>query len=147
MKALSIRQPWADNIIKHGKDIENRTWRTHYRGPIMIHAAARMDDGFGKHPDIKMGGIVGWCDIVDCVTESESEWFNGPYGFVLANVHPLPFIPCKGALSFFKPDIESQVVKMHVDGTLSEGQACRVLSMGRVELRTLADELSGGIEL
>ncbi len=42
-------------------------------------------------------------DIVDCVNQSDSEWFFGDYGFVLNNARPLPFIPCKGALSFFKP--------------------------------------------
>lgn len=39
MKALSIRQPWAWCIIYAGKDIENRTWATQYRGPVLIHAA------------------------------------------------------------------------------------------------------------
>ena len=143
MKALSIRQPWAHNIIHNGKDIENRTWRTHYRGPILIHAGSRMDDGFNRYPSLQMGGIIGWCDIVDCVTESESEWFNGPYGFVLANVHPLPFIPCKGALSFFVPDIRDQVCLMHLHDKLSEGQACLVLSLGRIQFRKLFDEYCG----
>lgn len=42
MKALSIKQPWA-SLIAHGiKDIENRTWRTHFRGKIYIHASGNM---------------------------------------------------------------------------------------------------------
>ena len=48
------------------------------------------------------GHIVGKVDIVDCVTESESPWFFGRHGFVLAN--PVAFarpVPCKGALGFF----------------------------------------------
>jgi len=49
------------------------------------------------------GGIVGEVDIVDCVTESESPWFFGDYGFVLANPKPMPLQPCKGALKFFDP--------------------------------------------
>lgn len=40
MKALTIRQPWA-SLIAHGvKTIETRSWRTHYRGPLAIHAGA-----------------------------------------------------------------------------------------------------------
>lgn len=43
MKALTIRQPWA-SLIAHGvKTIETRSWRTHYRGPIAIHAGATAD--------------------------------------------------------------------------------------------------------
>lgn len=47
------------------------------------------------------GGIIGLAEIVDCVDASESPWFMGRYGFVLRNVRPVPFIPVKGALSFF----------------------------------------------
>lgn len=39
MKALTVKQPWAGLIIAGGKDIENRTWRTSYRGRVLIHAA------------------------------------------------------------------------------------------------------------
>ena len=34
MKALTIKQPWASLIVHGIKDIENRTWRTDYRGPL-----------------------------------------------------------------------------------------------------------------
>jgi hypothetical protein len=44
MKALSVRQPWAWAIIHAGKDIENWTWRTHYRGEVAIHASSKMDE-------------------------------------------------------------------------------------------------------
>lgn len=38
MKALSIRQPWAWLILHGGKDMENRSRRTHMRGRICVHA-------------------------------------------------------------------------------------------------------------
>lgn len=38
MKALSITRPWAELILR-GKDVENRTWNTRHRGPILLHAA------------------------------------------------------------------------------------------------------------
>lgn len=121
--ALSIRQPWAWAIINAGKDIENRDWSTKFRGPVCIHAAKRMTNGeFDKFVDLSRwivskgrwtgdfiperkalsrGGIVGVCDIVDCVDASESPWFLGRYGFVLRNARPVEFFPAKGALRFF----------------------------------------------
>lgn len=41
MKALSIKQPWASLIAQGIKDIENRTWKTKFRGRIFIHASAK----------------------------------------------------------------------------------------------------------
>ena len=40
MKALSVRQPWAWCIVSGFKSVENRTWTTKYRGPILIHASS-----------------------------------------------------------------------------------------------------------
>lgn len=123
--ALSIRQPWA-TLIAHGfKDVENRTWSTDYRGPILIHAGksnkkdergdaiafisraavpdAALTAAFNVH---EFGGIVGMAEIVDCVTHSDSPWFVGDFGFVIKNAKPLPFIPCRGMLGFFYPRFE-----------------------------------------
>jgi hypothetical protein len=115
--AISIRQPWAWLILYAGKDIENRTWKTAFRGPVLIHAAKGMTRA-GYHaalifamdlgvnvPDwkeLQRGGIVGQVDLVNCVTSSRSPWFEGPYGFVLRNPKPLPFQPNRGALGIFK---------------------------------------------
>ena len=43
MKILSIRQPWAALIVHGFKETENRTWSTSYRGPVLIHAALKVD--------------------------------------------------------------------------------------------------------
>lgn len=40
MKVLSIRQPWAWLIVNGHKDVENRTWDSYYRGPLLIHASS-----------------------------------------------------------------------------------------------------------
>ena len=40
MKALSVWQPWASLLASGAKKYETRSWATHYRGPIAIHAAA-----------------------------------------------------------------------------------------------------------
>jgi hypothetical protein len=81
MYCLSIRQPWVWLILYGGKDIENRDWNTHVRGPILLHASQRMsryeyddawgyyemlrDEGLAKGPampgyhELPRGGIVG----------------------------------------------------------------------------------------
>ncbi|MBL8048095.1 MAG: ASCH domain-containing protein [Chthonomonas sp.] len=106
MKVLSIRQPWAWAIIHGGKDIENRNWRTNYRGPLAIHAGKqfdmRLDDfrdycrGDYGNPWLRMatefineydfvgneprGAIIGVVDLVDCIPSyaCDSPWKAGP---------------------------------------------------------------------
>lgn len=131
MKAISIRQPWAWLIAQGYKDIENRSWATRYRGPVLIHAslakpnvndymhareilAAQIGeertqqvyppmDGFAR------GGIVGIATITSCVDVSASPWFFGPKGFTLTDARPLIFRPMKGQLSFFETGIDPQL--------------------------------------
>ncbi len=43
MKAITVRQPWAWCIAAGHKLVENRTWVTHYRGPLAIHAGATVE--------------------------------------------------------------------------------------------------------
>src|SRR5690606_20130422 len=73
MKTLSIRQPWAELILQGRKTIELRTWQTHYRGAILIHAGGNLEqdgcEAYGIDPaEITRGAIVGTVDIVDMVT-------------------------------------------------------------------------------
>lgn len=116
LKALSIKQPHADKIIYRGKDIENRTWRTKFRGTVAIHAGMKFDEYAGlsdkEKKQLVRGAIVGVVDVVDCVDKHKSKWFNGPIGFVLKNPRPLKKpIPCKGKLGFWNvpPRIEKEI--------------------------------------
>src|SRR5947209_4399579 len=131
MKAITVRQPWAWAIINAGKNIENRNWKTHFRGRVAIHAAVGMtreeyEDGYEYikginrrikipvYEDLARGAIIGTVEIIDCVQDSDSLWFEGEYGFVLARPKKLPKpIPCKGALSFWNvpQNIESRIKK------------------------------------
>ena len=54
------------------------------------------------NPGLYHGGIIGEVDITGCVEESDSPWFVGRYGFVLANpvLYDKP-VPCRGQLGFF----------------------------------------------
>lgn len=123
--ALSIRQPWAW-LILHGKDVENRSWATKFRGRFLIHAAKGMtrkeydyadyfshfvtvnsDKPLNLPPfdDLPRGGIVGDVDLHDCVTASKSGWFTGPYGLLLREPRSIPFHPFKCALGFFRCEL------------------------------------------
>ena len=113
VRALSIRQPWCHHILHDGKDVENRDWPTRYRGWFLVHAGKALD---GTLPlalaDVPRGGIVGAARITDCVSSSDSYWWMGKFGFVLANAVPIPLVPCKGSLGFFapEPDVIAQVI-------------------------------------
>lgn len=115
---LTIRQPWLHAILFFGKDIENRSWSTAYRGPLLLHAALKAEwlDRFPSGAEVPMidydiGGILGMVDLVDCVPDThararQSVWSdlsgNG-FCWVLSNPRVLlnPF-PCRGALGLWK---------------------------------------------
>ncbi|MEM6888735.1 MAG: ASCH domain-containing protein [Pseudomonadota bacterium] len=109
---------YEKDLIKY---IENRTWTTKHRGRIYIHAGKQWecdnDEVYARRlimneyalelPSVEMplGAIVGYADLVDCVEEHHSQWFVGPFGFVLANIMPLPKpIKCQGKQGIFKLD-------------------------------------------
>ena len=115
MKALSIKQPWAWAILRKGKDIENRTWKTNLRGYFWVHASKSVDKNapielreeylkacLNLDQATKLGGIIGSVELVDVIEKSDSKWFQGPVGFVLRNPHQINFTPYKGQLNFFK---------------------------------------------
>ena len=119
MKALSLKQPWATIIVKGIKPIENRLWRSSYRGSLLIHASKTWDkDGAAwivkLKPELRdliywsdhlKGKIIGQVEMVDCVAQYDSEWFFGPYGFVFEDPHefyPEQAIPYRGQLRIFE---------------------------------------------
>ena len=73
-------------------------------GPDCVVILARMAKEFGdKWP---LGVIIGEIDIINCVTESTSVWFEGRYGFVLENPRLYKaYIPYAGQLGFFEVQI------------------------------------------
>ncbi len=110
IKALSIKQPYPHHIFHDGKDVENRDWPTNRRGWFIVHAGvstSELIEGDDHHMMLPRGGVVGMARIVDCVTDMDSRWFYGRYGFVLRDAFPLPLIPCRGQLSFFNLDGET----------------------------------------
>lgn len=130
-KALSIIQPWASAIAFAGKDIENRSWRTHYRGPLAIHASGTLDQddlrmlrrvvrggkrlplidwinrgrrqyGLDPEEEPKCSHIVAVAMLVDCVEKSSSLWWDeGQKGLVISGVVPIEPMPWTGARSIW----------------------------------------------
>jgi hypothetical protein len=120
IKALTIKQPWA-SLIFCGKDFENRDWKSNCRGIVAIHSSTRMERsdledacdlmrGFiprfsariFQQDNFPTGVVLGTVEMVGCVTDSDSHWFQGKYGFEFRNaVRFSNPIPCKGALGFW----------------------------------------------
>lgn len=68
-RVLSLYPEWAWEIIHGDKDVEYRTWSTQYRGRILIHASSKR----GGNQGIPRSAIIGAVNLVDCVTEAESD--------------------------------------------------------------------------
>lgn len=108
MKALSLLQPWASLVVMGAKQFETRSWRTHYRGWLWIHASLGKPDktfqwlaatppqpgniNFWNQfvPDLlslPYGAIIGSVELVNCISTSqmhgkisEQENMFGDYG-------------------------------------------------------------------
>lgn len=115
IKALSIKEPWASAIFLLGKDVENRSWKTDYRGPLVIHAGKQVDLAALNAPHseftypIHPGHIIGVVNLVDVTTRSGSDWANedSPYYWnfgILFGTRPFLLkkpIPFRGRLGLF----------------------------------------------
>ncbi|MBQ2873348.1 MAG: ASCH domain-containing protein [Bacilli bacterium] len=76
MKVLTIREPWASLIVNGYKKYEFRSWKTNYRGKILIHAGLNLDKNmFNRFKDYNIecikGAIIGEAEIVDCILVSK----------------------------------------------------------------------------
>lgn len=120
--ALSVRQPWAWALVTGVKDVENRsTFAVTKAGfdarPVAIHAAkgmtrdeyedaaefmARLGVECPRPDKLVRGAIIGGATVTAVVRESESPWFFGPRGLVMADAYEVPPIPAVGALGYFE---------------------------------------------
>lgn len=131
MKALSVRQPWASMIAAGQKTIEVRTWRTNYRGPLVICASAK------PHGDLPTGIVTAIANLVNvrpithydassacCDVDPSTE-----FAWMLADVRPVEFIePVKGQLGLF---------------SLADSLAERLRCITRNSLRASCASISG----
>lgn len=124
MKVITIKQPFATLIAKGYKEYEFRTWKTKYRGDILIHAGKGVDkkamEKF-KHLNLEYptGCILAKAHLTDCIyvdktiikilKEEDSlvyeniikhtEWDG--YGFKLEDIVEIEPIPINGKLSLW----------------------------------------------
>lgn len=134
MYALTIKPLWLWAILRAGKDCENRSWNTKFRGRILLHASKTftekeyleaykfiysVDSAVAETaPEYKAlmrdyaGRICASVEIADVFkpypSAPTSVWhFEDCYGFKLQS--PREFaqkMPFKGALKFFEVDKE-----------------------------------------
>src|SRR2546425_12676597 len=114
MKALTVMQPYAELIARGDKLIENRTWPTSYRGPLLIHAGKSRewmnDEDEYWMPNMAFGAAVATVRLVACLLLDNAWWpaeyvhlkasehANGPWCWILEDVKRLPQpIPMRGA--------------------------------------------------
>lgn len=125
-KAITIHQPYARLIVTGKKLIENRTWPTRYRGPLLIHAGKSKQwldhdeaDDYAREGDpLEFGAIVGAVHICDCRPVElvcgngrhdagcpglpRHDHLFGPWCWILADVERFARpIPYKGAQGLF----------------------------------------------
>jgi hypothetical protein len=127
VKALTVKNPWAWWIV-HGyktssgilyKDVENRTWKTDYRGKIFVHASKRpcdiqtsLEGVFTDMAFLKAivyetahynGMSIGGVEITDCTRTPGSKWAEPGMGhWILKNFIPCAEpIPAKGKLGLW----------------------------------------------
>jgi hypothetical protein len=131
IKALSLKQPFAWLIANGYLLVDDRTWGTQYRGPILIHASKGLYEAYYQHiksntdvpiPDrdkLEYGGVVGIAKLVLCskpgelpagISREQRAHFGGVhqeyYGFLFEQARPLPLIPCAGKLGIFEIDVD-----------------------------------------
>jgi len=123
MKALSIKQPWAELILQGKKKIEIRKWNTKFRGKFFIHSSKNPDEeamkkfGFSNLP---LGFILGTAELADVKDYGKlgdeefendknehlagKEW--GSFGFILKNPERINMTKAKGNLNFWDFEIK-----------------------------------------
>lgn len=117
MKALSVRQPWAQCIAEGVKTVEVRSRDTKHRGDLVIHSSARFDEGYGHDPDCA-GFPLGQAICVVKLVESRpltmadvdaallpTDWKPDEcadlFAWVLEDPRQIEPVPWKGSLNFW----------------------------------------------
>lgn len=77
MKVLTIKNPWATLIVDNYKTYEFRSWKTNYRGKILIHSSKTAEkDTIDRFKDYNLnlinGAIIGEAIITDCILVDEN---------------------------------------------------------------------------
>jgi len=96
MKALSIHGNYADAIARGKKRIEYRSWKTDYRGDLLICASTY---GQTKRPGLYVTGRA-----VCVVTLAAIKGEQGDYRWILKDVRMVEPVAIKGKLHIYDVD-------------------------------------------
>lgn len=104
MRGMSITQPYASLIALGEKTIEVRSWRTNYRGELLICASARPKFDLRYPVGVTICVAELW-DIREFMREDEilsrAKWERGLHSWMLRDVRPVAQVPIKGSLGLF----------------------------------------------
>lgn len=135
LMALTVRQPWATAIRDLGKRLENRTWEppdVSLGQVIAIHAGRSFEEDGADwiaarlgvmltSKAVPLGAIIALARLQQVVKKSDDLWFEGPCGWVLADILPLEPVPCKGKLGLWPVPVElCQQIQIQLDLRMSE---------------------------
>lgn len=106
MKALSVKQPWASRIAQKVKTIETRTWKTNYRGKLLIVAS--------KNPPMPFAGhALCTVNLVDCrpmrpedKDKAMCEYWPSLYAWIFEDIQSIIPFRVKGRLGFYEVEVK-----------------------------------------
>lgn len=127
MKTLSIQEPYASLILNGYKKIETRSWKTNYRGDVLIHASVSKNFiktitnkqvlDLIKDMSLNYGKIICKAKIIDCIEMTNNYiekiklnkqefalgiYEEGRYAWILEDIKPLKEpIKAKGKLGLW----------------------------------------------
>ena len=109
IKALSVRQPYASQIVCGEKTIEWRSKPLNYRGPLVICAAKTAIVTMTNGIDLPVGVALGFVDVIKCrpmrradlEAAQVTEWTGPVTGFAweLADPREVEPVPVKGIVA------------------------------------------------
>lgn len=107
IKTITIKEPWASLILEGKKTIETRTWKTNYRGPLLLHAS--------KEPkSVISGKIFAIAELTDCrpMTKEDEQAaqcdiYENAFSWILTNIRPYGPLEIKGQQGLFETDLDN----------------------------------------
>lgn len=105
MKALAVKQPWANMLASGEKTIETRSWATEWRGDVLIVSS--------RTPNVPPAGYaLAVAELVDChrMTEKDEieaccEVYPNAVAWIFRNIRRIKPFPVKGALRLFEVNV------------------------------------------
>ena len=106
MKCLSIKQPYCDLILSRKKPYEIRSWRTNYRGKILICSSQKPISS--RFKNLVLGSTICVVDLVDIVPFKKNmkklshiDYIPNTWAWVFKNPIKIKNVNIQGKLGLF----------------------------------------------